>query len=63
MSSSLLHTERRAIFGLASLYATRMLGLFMVLPVLALYAGDLDGATPLLVGMALGGYGLTQAIL
>ncbi|WP_280568723.1 MFS transporter [Chromohalobacter sp. 296-RDG] len=63
MSSSLLHTERRAIFGLASLYATRMLGLFMVLPVLALYAEDLDGATPLLVGMALGGYGLTQAIL
>ncbi|MDV6320459.1 MFS transporter [Chromohalobacter sp. HP20-39] len=63
MSSSLLHTERRAIFGLASLYATRMLGLFMVLPVLALYADDLDGATPLLVGMALGGYGLTQAIL
>jgi len=63
MSSSLLHTERRAIFGLASLYATRMLGLFMVLPVLALYADDLDGATPLLVGMALGGYGVTQAIL
>ena len=63
MSSSLLRTERRAIFGLASLYATRMLGLFMVLPVLAVYAEDLDGATPLLVGMALGGYGLTQAIL
>ncbi len=40
-----------------------MLGLFMVLPVLAVYAEDLDGATPLLVGMALGGYGLTQAIL
>ncbi|MCK0716108.1 MFS transporter [Chromohalobacter sarecensis] len=63
MSSSLLHTERRAIFGLASLYATRMLGLFMVLPVLAIYADGLEGATPLLVGMALGGYGLTQAIL
>ncbi|NRB55708.1 MAG: MFS transporter [Salinicola sp.] len=63
MTSRFLVTERRAIVGLASLYASRMLGLFMVLPVLALYADHLDGATPLLVGMALGGYGLTQAIL
>jgi len=63
MTSRFLITERRAIVGLASLYASRMLGLFMVLPVLALYADDLEGATPLLVGMALGGYGLTQAIL
>lgn len=63
VSRLLLATERRAIIGLASLYASRMLGLFMVLPVLALYADDLTGATPLLVGLALGGYGLTQAIL
>lgn len=63
MPSRLLITERRAITGLAGLYATRMLGLFMVLPVLALYAEDLAGATPLLVGLALGGYGLTQALL
>lgn len=63
VSRLLLATERRAIIGLASLYASRMLGLFMVLPVLALYADDLAGATPLLVGLALGGYGLTQAIL
>ncbi|MDG4869251.1 MFS transporter, partial [Guyparkeria sp. 1SP6A2] len=41
----------------------RMLGLFMVLPVLALYADTLEGATPLLVGLALGVYGLTQAVL
>tara|TARA_E500000318_G_scaffold93702_1_gene92857 strand:+ start:10 stop:1311 length:1302 start_codon:yes stop_codon:yes gene_type:complete len=40
-----------------------MLGLFMVLPVLALYADTLTGATPLLVGVALGIYGLTQATL
>ncbi|NCA71727.1 MAG: MFS transporter [Sphingobacteriia bacterium] len=39
-----------------------MLGLFMVLPVFALYAHDLAGATPLLVGLAIGAYGLTQAI-
>lgn len=63
MTSRLLATERRAITGLAGLYATRMLGLFMVLPVLALYADDLAGATPLLVGLALGIYGLTQAVL
>lgn len=63
LSRLLLATERRAIIGLAGLYASRMLGLFIVLPVLALYAGDLQGATPLLVGLALGGYGLTQAIL
>jgi len=63
LSGLLLPAERRAITGLAGLYATRMLGLFMVLPVLALYAGDLAGATPLLVGLALGIYGLTQAAL
>ncbi|QJQ96990.1 MULTISPECIES: MFS transporter [Halomonadaceae] len=63
LSRLLLATERRAIIGLASLYASRMLGLFMVLPVLALYADELAGATPLLIGVALGGYGLTQAIL
>ncbi|MFY0992151.1 MFS transporter [Halomonas sp. C05BenzN] len=63
VSGLLLATERRAIAGLAGLYATRMLGLFMVLPVLALHADDLSGATPLLVGLALGVYGLTQAVL
>ena len=64
MTARLLTTERRAITGLAGLYATRMLGLFMVLPVLALYAKDLSGATPLLVGVALGAYGRAlQALL
>ncbi len=55
-------TERRAAAGLAAIFSTRMLGLFMVLPVFALYARDLPGATPLLVGLAIGAYGLTQAI-
>ena len=63
VSGLLLASERRAIVGLAGLYASRMLGLFMVLPVLALHAEDLQGATPLLVGLALGIYGLTQAAL
>jgi MFS family permease len=56
-------TERRAGVSLALIYAFRMLGLFMILPVWALYAEQLPGATPLLAGLALGIYGLTQAIL
>lgn len=55
--------ERRAVSGLAGLYALRMLGLFMVLPVFSIYSADLEGATPALIGMAIGGYGLTQALL
>ena len=55
--------ERRAVTGLAGLYVLRMLGLFMVLPVLSIYSADLAGATPALIGMAIGGYGLTQALL
>jgi MFS family permease len=55
--------ERRAAFSLASIFALRMLGLFMILPVFALYADHLEGVTPLLVGLAIGVYGLTQALL
>lgn len=55
--------ERRAISALAAIYAVRMLGLFLLLPVLALYARSLPGATPVMVGLAMGAYGLTQAIL
>ncbi|MGB5835393.1 MAG: MFS transporter [Thiohalocapsa sp.] len=45
------------------IFAMRMLGLFMILPVFALYAHDLAGSTPLLIGLAIGAYGLTQALL
>ena len=55
--------ERRAGVSLALIYAFRMLGLFMIMPVWALYAEQLPEATPLLAGLALGVYGLTQAIL
>jgi MFS family permease len=55
--------ERRAGISLALIYAFRMLGLFMVMPVFALYAEQLPEATPLLAGLALGIYGLTQAVL
>lgn len=60
---ALTASERRAAVGLAAIFAMRMLGLFMILPVFALYAHDLAGATPLLVGLAIGAYGLTQALL
>ncbi len=55
--------ERRAALSLSAIYATRMLGLFMLLPVLVLYAEELPGSTPLLIGLAIGIYGLTQALL
>ncbi|HEB27318.1 MAG TPA: MFS transporter, partial [Porticoccus sp.] len=55
--------ERKSLIGLASLYAFRMLGLFMLLPVLALYAENYSGSTAILVGLALGIYGLTQGLL
>jgi MFS family permease len=59
----MLPTERRAVFSLASIYALRMMGLFMILPVFALYAETLEGYTPALIGLAIGIYGLTQAAL
>lgn len=55
--------EKRSIAALASVYAMRMLGLFMVLPVFMLLGEDLAGATPSLLGVAIGAYGLSQALL
>jgi len=57
-------TERRASLSLASLYAFRMLGLFLVLPVFAVHAQHLPGGSdPLLIGLVLGIYSLTQGLL
>ncbi len=53
--------ERRAACSLAAIYAVRLLGLFMILPVFALHADAYAGATPALVGLAIGIYGLGQA--
>jgi len=55
--------EKRAILSLSSIYALRMLGLFMILPVLSLFAEQMEGATPVLIGLAISVYGLTQAVL
>ncbi|HEY5278799.1 MAG TPA: MFS transporter, partial [Pseudolabrys sp.] len=55
--------EFRAAASLAAVFSVRLLGLFMIYPVFAAYAGGLSGATPYLVGEALGIYGLTQGLL
>ncbi|NIM40949.1 MAG: MFS transporter [Hydrogenophaga sp.] len=56
--------ERRSSAALAAIYALRMLGLFIVLPVFALEARHYPGGDdPALIGLALGAYGLTQAFL
>ncbi|MDO8448728.1 MAG: MFS transporter [Rhodoferax sp.] len=56
--------ERRASFSLATIFALRMLGLFLILPVFAIEAGKYPGGDdPALVGLAMGIYGLTQALL
>ena len=56
------NNEKKAAYSLSLIYSLRMLGLFMILPVFSLYARDLSGSTPLLIGLAIGAYGLTQAI-
>lgn len=56
-------TERKGTFSIAGIYMMRMMGLFMIMPVFALYAENLDGVTPMLIGVALGIYGLTMAAL
>ena len=55
--------ERRVVMSLAALYTFRMFGLFMLLPVLALYGTQYADHTPFLLGLALGAYGLSQAFL
>ncbi len=63
VAANLSHLEKQAIFSIAVLFALRMLGLFMIVPLFALYAHSLKGATPFLIGVALGCYGLSQALL
>jgi len=54
--------ERRTAMALSGIFATRMLGLFMILPVFAIYATSLPGQNDFLTGIAIGVYGLTQAL-
>lgn len=52
----------KKVLPLSLIIFLRFLGLFLVLPVLSVYALDLEGSTPFLVGIVVGGYALTQAI-
>jgi len=56
-------TERLFALKVSLIMSVRMLGLFMLFPVMSVYAGDYDSSTPFLIGMAIGVYGLTQALL
>lgn len=53
----------KTVFPIAAIFSFRMLGLFLLIPVFTVYAAQLKGATPKLIGFALGGYGLTQGLL
>jgi len=52
----------KKVLPLSGILSLRFLGLFLVLPVISIYAMDLEGSTPLLVGVVVGGYALTQAV-
>ena len=64
LTETMTRGEKRAASGLAAIFGLRMLGMYLILPVFALYAEDLPGGGDhTLVGLALGVYGLTQALL
>jgi MFS family permease len=59
----MLNTEKSFIYKISLIMATRMLGLFMILPVFAIFASNYPHSNSFLIGLAIGIYGLTQAIL
>lgn len=59
----MFNTWSKTVFPIAAIFSFRMLGLFLLIPIFTLYAANLEGATPTLIGLALGIYGLTQGIL
>jgi predicted MFS family arabinose efflux permease len=62
--SKMTPLELRASIGLSGIFGLRLLGMFVILPVFAIYAEHLPGGDNLtLVGLAIGAYGLTQALL
>ncbi len=56
-------TEKRSIYSLSGVLFFRMFSIFLLLPVFSVLAMDLEGATPFLIGVAFGAYGLTQGFL
>ena len=55
--------ERVFAFKISLIMATRMLGLFMIFPIFSVYASEYTSTTPYLIGLTIGIYGLTQALL
>jgi predicted MFS family arabinose efflux permease len=62
MSSPETRLEIQSTLSLSSIFGLRMLAVFMLIPIFTAYTQTLQGATPLLMGIAMGIYGLTQAI-
>lgn len=63
-SEKMTRNESRATVALASIYGLRMLGMFLILPIFAIYAETLEGGkNHALIGLALGAYGFMQVIL
>ena len=56
-------SEKKSIYSLSGVLFFRMFSLFLLLPVFSVLAMDLEGATPFLIGVAFGAYGLTQGLL
>ena len=54
-------TERLFTFKVSLIMGVRMLGLFMLFPVMSVYASEYDNSSPFMIGLAIGIYGLTQA--
>ena len=52
----------KSVLPLSAIIALRFFGLFLVLPVISVYAMNLEGATPTLIGIVIGGYALTQML-
>ena len=57
------HTEKKSIFSLSGVLFFRMFSIFLLLPVFSVLALDLEEATPFLIGVSFGAYGLTQGFL
>ncbi|HAU1321265.1 TPA: MFS transporter [Legionella pneumophila] len=57
------YSWNKTVFPIAAIFSFRLLGLFLLIPVFTLYASHLRGATPALIGLALGSYGLAQGLL
>lgn len=57
------HSWHQTVFPIATIFSFRLLGLFMLIPIFTLYANELNHSTPMLMGVALGCYGLSQGIL